>query len=193
MKLLSGNNRQDSRRKMFDIKCCVAFRAAAFLALISFMEGSLVFVAQTPPKKTDQQQGMGVSTGTPVNYTSRRTVGITDPKAPVIFEDITDKTAMANFRHRSGTPAKDYIFETPSGGVAIFDYDGDGLPDIYFVNGSTLPAMQGKEKPPRAALYHNLGNLKFEDVTDKAGVANERWASAWPLETTTMMVGKTCL
>jgi hypothetical protein len=38
-----------------------------------------------------------------------------------------------------------------------------------------VPAFQGKEKPPRAALYHNLGGWKFEDVTTKAGVANERW------------------
>ena len=117
----------------------------------------------------------GASTGTPATYTSRRTAGITDPNAPVVFEDVTDKTALASFRHRSGTPAKDYIFETPSGGVAIFDYDGDERPDIYLVNGSTVPAMQGKEKAPRAALYRNLGNWKFEDVTEKAGVANERW------------------
>lgn len=102
-------------------------------------------------------------------------MGITDAKAPVIFEDATDKTALANFKHRAGTPAKDYIFEVPSGGVAIFDYDGDGLTDIYLVNGSTLPALQGSEKSPRSALYRNLGNWKFEDVTDKAGVANERW------------------
>src|SRR3989442_2148701 len=129
---------------------------------------------QTPPKPETQGMG-GVVTGTPVNYSSRRTVGITDPKAPLIFEDATDKTALANFKHRSGTPAKDYIFEVPSGGVAIFDYDGDGLSDIYLVNGSTLPALLGKEKPPRAALFHNLGNWKFEDMTDKAGVANERW------------------
>src|SRR5207237_10457357 len=85
-------------------------------------------IGQTPPKKTDPQQPMGgVSTGAPVNYTSRRTVGITDPRAPVVFEDVTDKTAMAGFKHRSGTPTKDYIFEVPSGAVAMFDYDGYGL------------------------------------------------------------------
>ena len=124
--------------------------------------------AQTPP------QG-GVSTGPAATYTSRRTAGITDPNAPVVFEDVTDKTSLANFRHRSGEATKDYIFETTSGGAAIFDYDGDGRPDIYLVNGSTNAALRGKEKAPRAALYRNLGNWKFEDVTDKAGVANERF------------------
>ncbi len=102
-------------------------------------------------------------------------MGITDPKAPVVFEDVTGKTALSNFKHISGGVNKDYIFETPSGGVAIFDYDGDGLPDVYLLNGSTVAAMRGKEKAPRAALYRNLGNWKFEDVTEKARVENERW------------------
>jgi hypothetical protein len=134
-----------------------------------------LLLASVLPAQTPQQPGGGVTTGPAVTYTSRRTVGITDPNAPVVFEDVTDKTALAGFRHHSGEAAKDYIFETTSGGAAIFDYDGDGRPDIYLVNGSTSAAMRGKEKAPRAALYHNLGNWKFEDVTDKAGVANERW------------------
>ena len=152
------------------------FAKAVSLLLMSLLVGSILLRAQTPAKKPEPQQGMGgVSTGTPLTYTSRKTVGITDPKAPVVFEDVTEKTAMANFKHRSGGPQKDYIFETPSGGVAILDYDGDGRPDIYFLNGSTMAAMQGKERPPRSTLYRNLGNWKFEDVTSKAGVANERW------------------
>src|SRR6185295_2159610 len=96
---------------------------------------SIFVIAQTPPQKPATQGG-GVSTGTPVNYSSRRTAGVTDPKAPIVFEDVTDKTALAGFKHRSGSPQKNYIFDTTSGGVAIFDYDGDGLADVYLVNGS---------------------------------------------------------
>jgi len=131
--------------------------------------------AQTPAPP--QQQG-GVSTGDARVYTTKKTTGIVDPKAPVIFEDVTDKSGLGAFMHRSGSINKDYILEVASGGVAIFDYDGDGKPDIFLLNGSTIPAMKGKEKPPRSALYHNLGNMKFEDVTEKAGVANERWGMA---------------
>ena len=147
------------------------FRSVVWLGLLASLT---VFALAQGPQKKPESQG-GVSTGTPVNYSSRRTAGVTDAKAPIIFEDVTDKTAMANFKHRAGSPQKNYIFETTSGGVAIFDYDGDGLPDIYFVNGSTMAALEGKEKAPRAALYHNLGNWKFQDVTDKAGVGNDRW------------------
>ena len=155
------------------------FHASALLILLSFPQ-LFPLVAQTPTKRGEPQQPptqttTGVQTGPQLTYSSRRTVGITDPKGQVVFEDVTAKTALSAFRHRSGGAAKDYIFETPSGGVAIFDYDGDALPDVYLVNGSTIAAMQGKEKAPRAALYHNLGNWKFEDVTNKAGVANERW------------------
>jgi len=153
---------------------CYVSALKAFLLLLLLTPYGLM--AQTEPKKPAPQQPMGgVLTGPPVNYTSKRTAGITAPKVPIVFEDVTGKTALTNFKHLSGGSKKDYIFETPSGGVAIFDFDGDGLPDIYLLNGSTIAAMQGKEKAPRAALYRNLGNWKFEDVTEKARVANERW------------------
>ena len=119
--------------------------------------------------------GRTASTGAARTYTSRRTAGITDARAPVVFEDVTARTALARFRHTSGGRAKDYILETVSGGVAIFGYDNDGRADVYILNGSTLSALRGQAKPPRAALFRNLGNWQFEDVTERAGVANGRW------------------
>jgi hypothetical protein len=151
------------------------FRTIQTLALIAFLVLSS-FAQTISQQKQEQKPGMsGVSTGAAHTYTSRRTVGVVEANAPVIFEDVTARTALAKFKHRSGSPDKNYIVETASGGVAIFDYDGDGRPDIYLLNGSTVPAIQGKEKPPRAALYRNLGNWQFQDVTEKAGVGNERW------------------
>jgi hypothetical protein len=147
------------------------------LALAAF--ASLLLLQARPNAQTgqpaQQPQGMGVKTGAALVSATRRTVGITDPKAPVVFEDVTARTALAQFRHQAGGREKDYIMETTSGGVAVFDYDNDGLPDVYLLNGSTVAAERGREKPPRSALYRNLGGWKFEDVTAKAGVANERW------------------
>jgi enediyne biosynthesis protein E4 len=81
--------------------------------------------------------------------------------------DITDSTGI-KFEHLSSSDKK-YIVESMSGGVALIDYDRDGLPDIYFTNAPTVDmALAGKKA--RGALYHNNGDGTFTDVTDKAGV-----------------------
>jgi hypothetical protein len=122
----------------------------------------------------EEQMG-GSSTGEAKNYTSRRTTGIIDAKAAKIFEDMTAQTALKNFRCVSGGAEKNYIIETTACTVAVFDYDNDGKPDVFLLNGSTINAERGTEKPAKAALFRNLGEWKFEDVTEKAGLANERW------------------
>jgi hypothetical protein len=95
--------------------------------------------------------------------------------APIIFSDVTKLAGLDKFHHRSGTPEKTTILEAPGSGVALLDYDNDGWLDIYLLNGSTVAAMKGKEPVPRAMLFHNNHDGTFTDVTDKAGVANERW------------------
>ncbi len=134
----------------------------------------IIFLLSVSISAQQSQMG-GVSTGEAKNYTSRRTTGIVDAKAPKVFEDATQKTELKDFRCASGGKAKDYILETTACTVAVLDYDNDGKPDIYLLNGSTINAELGKEKHPKSALFRNLGNWKFENVTEKAGLANERW------------------
>ncbi len=93
----------------------------------------------------------------------------------VSYSDVTKAAGLGAFRSVFGTPAKDYILEATGAGCALVDYDNDGWLDIYLVNGATLNALRGKEKFPRAALFRNNHDGTFSDVTDKAGVANERW------------------
>ncbi len=94
---------------------------------------------------------------------------------PVVFEDISEKSGLAKWTYKMGTPAKDYIIETKGSGVGLIDYDNDGWLDIYIVNGSTVDALSGKETPPHAALFHNNHDGTFTDVAAKAGVTNDRW------------------
>src|SRR3989441_8388224 len=84
------------------------------------------------------------------------------------FEDVT-AAAGIRFRHVNGATGRKFILETLGSGVCVFDYDGDGLQDIYFVQSGRLPGFK-PEGPLRSALYRNLGHGRFEDVTDKAGV-----------------------
>ena len=82
---------------------------------------------------------------------------------------VTHQTGIT-FVHTDGSSGRKYIMETMSGGLATFDYDGDGLIDVYFPNGAPLPGATA-DRPPRHALWRNLGDWRFQDVTEAAGVA----------------------
>src|SRR5437899_6212551 len=85
-----------------------------------------------------------------------------------IFTDVTEQAGITWQQFSSESPDR-FLIETMGGGVAFLDFDSDGLQDIFFVNGGETP--HGKSPVPvRNALYHNLGNGKFENVTAQAGV-----------------------
>ncbi len=88
---------------------------------------------------------------------------------------LRDATAEAGITfEQSSAPEKKYILESMAGGVAVLDYDGDGLLDIYFVNSLTVDTATEPESA-RSALYRNLGDGTFADVAERAGVATPGW------------------
>ena len=90
------------------------------------------------------------------------------------FTDIAEKAGLTAKIVFGGVDTKKYIIETTGTGVAIFDYDNDGWPDIFVVNGTTLEGFPTGQAPINH-LYRNNHDGTFMDVTLKAGLAAGGW------------------
>jgi hypothetical protein len=88
--------------------------------------------------------------------------------AGVRFVDVTAQAGI-HFQHTSGRSGRFYLPETLGSGCAFLDYNHDGKPDLFFVNGSRLPGFTGKG-PFYPALYRNNGDGTFTEVTREAGL-----------------------
>lgn len=91
-------------------------------------------------------------------------------RAAVVFNDVTSQTGI-KFVHTDGGSGNYYVMETVTAGLALFDYDGDGDIDIYFLNGSALKGTVSKTAA-KNALYRNDGRWKFTDVTEQSGLGD---------------------
>lgn len=102
---------------------------------------------------------------------------------PLQFADVAEQAGL-RATMRCGTPEKRWIPEANGSGAAWLDYDNDGLQDLLIVNGGTMDQLRkvaAGETPEGdhagVYLYHNLGNGKFEDVTEQAGLKNNFWGT----------------
>jgi len=91
------------------------------------------------------------------------------------FENVISSSGV-RFILDNGMQPKKYQPETMTGGVAVFDYNNDGLLDLYFCNGAHLPDMSKVDPRFHNRLYRNNGDGTFNDVTEQAGVAGSRYA-----------------
>lgn len=104
-------------------------------------------------------------------------------KSTIRFEDATAKAGVA-FTHSFGSAKLSSLLEGTGSGCVWFDYNNDGLPDLYVLSGTTLPAslttspLLNPPNPPHNHLFRNNGDGTFTDVTDKAGLSPDLYATA---------------
>jgi enediyne biosynthesis protein E4 len=89
--------------------------------------------------------------------------------APIQFENVIEQSKI-KFKLRNSVSPQRYTFETMVGGVALFDYNNDGLLDIFFTNGAAIPSLEKSDASYSNRLFRNNGDGTFTDVTEKAGL-----------------------
>ncbi len=100
--------------------------------------------------------------------------------APGAFEDVTAGSGI-DFTYRNGEEAGHYaILESLGGGVALIDYDRDGLLDVFLTGGGYYDGPKKQDiKGHPCKLYKNLGGFKFRDVTAEVGLDRLAGGAPW--------------
>ena len=109
------------------------------------------------------------------SFSSAEAQGTAAQPAAVQFRNIAE-TAGLSFVHQHASSVEKYYVESTPGGVAVFDYNGDGRTDIFFTNAAEVPSLQKTGDQYSNRLYRNDGQMKFTDVTETAGVRGVGYA-----------------
>src|SRR5438270_151176 len=89
------------------------------------------------------------------------------------FEEVARQAGLDFVLENCPTPRK-HLIETMPGGVAAFDYDGDGRPDVFFANGASVPGLRKDDPRYANRLFRNRGAMKFVDVSGRSGIARRK-------------------
>jgi enediyne biosynthesis protein E4 len=93
----------------------------------------------------------------------------------VRLRNVAASAGLRFIHHYAPTPGK-YFVESAPGGLAVFDYNGDGRPDIFFTNGAQTPSLEKSSAAFANRLYRNDGQMRFTDVTAMAGAQGVGYA-----------------
>jgi len=126
-----------------------------FVCLLLGWYASTLFAQSPSPATSVHHPAAGAPTGTATSS--------------IRFENTVQNSRIKFALHNSVSP-KRYTFETMVGGVALFDYNNDGLLDIFFTNGAAIPSLEKSDSSYWNRLFRNNGDGTFADVTEKAGL-----------------------
>ena len=135
--------------------------------------------ARTLPKLLERGDSTRLTSTTCPVHKSERDTASQSHRAPLpiavrsaspLFEEVSSKLGLS-FEYFTGQTGNKYLIETLGGGVAAFDYDGDGWPDLYFPQGSRFPP-DSQDLTHRDLLARNARGEAFVDVTEAAGLGD---------------------
>jgi hypothetical protein len=113
--------------------------------------------------------------GTALLLATAALTGSQDEGLRARLRNVADAAGL-NFTHRHSPSSGKYFVESVPGGLAVFDYNGDRRPDIFFTNGAQTPSLDKTSAVYANRLYRNDGGMRFTDVTDAAGVRGVGYA-----------------
>jgi hypothetical protein len=130
--------------------------------------GLLVTVSTLKAASLFVQRPAAAEGHSPTGHASRGG-GETASTSGIQFENVIQSSKI-KFTLRNSVSPHRYTFETMVGGLALFDYNNDGLLDIFFTNGAAIPSLEKADPTQWNRLFRNNGDGTFTDVTQKAGL-----------------------
>jgi hypothetical protein len=136
------------------------------LCFLLSVAGTLGQTSQIPVPQSTPRQATQAHQAVPSKEPARKAAPAT---SAIQFENVVEQSKV-KFKLRNSVSPQRYTFETMTGGVAVFDYNNDGLLDIFFTNGAAIPSLEKSDVSYSNRLFRNNGDGTFTDVTEKAGL-----------------------
>ena len=166
---MSQSSEESTRVTDFEKSCLKKLIAQLTISVAYSVPGLL---AQAPPATQAAPAAPSAHHQTTPGQTTTSNqstkTGVTGASA-IQFENVIEQSKI-NFKLKNSVSPKRYTFETMAGGVAVFDYNNDGLLDIFFTNGAAIPSLEKTDPSYWNRLFRNNGDGTFTDVTEKAGL-----------------------